>query len=652
MLKFLTSSKIKNNTRETEEHYRSMVDSINHGVNLIDTDHNIVMVNAVQGSKFKKTIDEIIGKKCYREFEKRDEVCPHCPGVRAMATGKPEEVETEAVRDDGSRFNVKIQASPIFAKDGTMTGFTEVVEDITESKRAEEELRESEKRFRLLVEHSTDAFFLHDFDGRIINVNRHACESLGYTREELLGLSIQDIDQEVVSGKHLEQWKQMIPGEPITLEGAQKRKDGTTFPVEVRLGVFESGERKLILGLVRDITERKRAEEALKESEKRLQDILLASADWIWEVDSKTKYTYTSGKVKDVLGYEPDEIIGKTPFEITLKDESGEIRKYFRKIGSEKKPIVDFENWNVTKDGKKVCLLTNGVPILGDNGELLGYRGVDKDITERKRAEEALKNMVKQIRDAGLQITSSAAQISSAAEQQASGAAEQSSAVSEASTTIEELGTTATRIAENAENVAKMAENTLAGMKEINTKVGNTAKKILSLGEKSQSIGNITKLIDDIAEQTNLLALNAAIEAARAGEAGRGFAVVAQEVRKLAERSSESTEEIRQLITEIQGETNSTIMGIEDSTKWVGKGLEMIEETAKSAKEISLATQQQKTASEQVVQAMRNIDSVTKQFVSSTKQAAASATQLHGLSQELKSAIGEVELEGEEGREE
>jgi len=117
-------------------------------------------------------------------------------------------------------------------------------------------------------------------------------------------------------------------------------------------------------------------------------------------------------------------------------------------------------------------------------------------------------------------------------------------------------------------------------------------------------------------------------------------------VRKLAERSSESTEEIRQLINEIQGETNSTIMGIEDSTKWVGKGLEMVKETAKSAKEISLATQQQKSASEQVVQAMRNIDAVTKQFVSSTKQATTSATQLNTLSGELKSAIGEFTLEG------
>jgi methyl-accepting chemotaxis protein len=185
-------------------------------------------------------------------------------------------------------------------------------------------------------------------------------------------------------------------------------------------------------------------------------------------------------------------------------------------------------------------------------------------------------------------------------------------------------------------------------MQEINTKVNDTARKILSLGEKSQSIGNITKLIDDIAEQTNLLALNAAIEAARAGDVGRGFAVVAQEVRKLAERSSESTEEIRQIINEIQAETNSTIMSIEGSTKWVKKGLEMMEDTAKSAKEISIATQQQKFASEQVVEAMREIDSVTKQFVASTRQAAAAAAQLNKLSEELKAAIVGFKLEAEE----
>ncbi|MBF0521423.1 MAG: methyl-accepting chemotaxis protein [Candidatus Omnitrophica bacterium] len=257
----------------------------------------------------------------------------------------------------------------------------------------------------------------------------------------------------------------------------------------------------------------------------------------------------------------------------------------------------------------------------------------------------SLRQIITEIRDAGLEITSSVTQIQASTQEQAAGAMEQSSTMNEASTTVKELAATATQISQNASSVAQSAERTLEGMREINAKVDATAKKILALGEKSQAIGNITKIIDDISNQTNLLALNAAIEAARAGEAGRGFAVVAQEVRKLAERSSESTEEIQQLITEIQAETNATIMGIEDSTKWVAKGVEMVRDTASAAKEISVATQQQRTASEQTVQAMQEINSVTKQFAASTKQAAASAENLNELANRLKTAIKEFKLE-------
>ncbi|MEI6438267.1 MAG: HAMP domain-containing methyl-accepting chemotaxis protein [Candidatus Omnitrophota bacterium] len=252
--------------------------------------------------------------------------------------------------------------------------------------------------------------------------------------------------------------------------------------------------------------------------------------------------------------------------------------------------------------------------------------------------------LVLQVKKGSLAIDAAASQIQASSQDQVTGATEQASAVNEASTTVKELAATASQIAQNAENVARTAERTMAGMQEINIRVDATAKKIMALGEKSQSIGNITKLIDGIAAQTNLLALNAAIEAARAGEAGRGFAVVAQEVRKLAERSSESTEEIRQLITEIQAETNATVMGIEDSLKWVARGMEMIRETAGSAKEISIATQQQRTASDQTVQAMQNINGVTRQFTISTKQAAASAAALTDLAGKLKTAIAGFKL--------
>ena len=257
----------------------------------------------------------------------------------------------------------------------------------------------------------------------------------------------------------------------------------------------------------------------------------------------------------------------------------------------------------------------------------------------------SFRDLVKRIRDAGLKMTTSASEISQGTNQQAAGAAEQSATVTEVSTTVEELSQTAGRIAENANNLARVAEETLKGMQEIRTKVDQVAKKILALGEKSQAIGKITKLIDDLADRTNLLALNAAIEAARAGEAGHGFAVVAAEVGKLAERSAESTGDIRQLITEIQSEMNATIIGVEDTTKWASKGLQMVGDTVQVIKEISIATQQQKSAAEQVVEAMLNIDKVTTTFATTTKQTATNASELSQLANQLKDAISRFKLD-------
>ncbi|MCK4607567.1 MAG: PAS domain S-box protein, partial [candidate division Zixibacteria bacterium] len=138
--------------------------------------------------------------------------------------------------------------------------------------------------------------------------------------------------------------------------------------------------------------QRQRAEETLRESEERFRDVAFSMADWIWEVDARGVYTYCSEKVQEVLGYSVDEIIGKTPFDFMSPEEEEKIGGVFRGILEEKKPIVDLENWNITKDGTPVCLLTNGVPLLDTDGNVTGYRGVDRDITERKRAQEEIRS--------------------------------------------------------------------------------------------------------------------------------------------------------------------------------------------------------------------------------------------------------------------
>lgn len=135
-----------------------------------------------------------------------------------------------------------------------------VVSDITERRRAEDELRASEARFRTFVDHATDAFFLHSDQGIILDVNRQACESLGYTREELIGMTPYNFDPGANPAFHQQLTIRMNAGEVVEFESTHQRKDGTVFPVEVRIRPFWQGDRQFRLSLARDITERKKLE--------------------------------------------------------------------------------------------------------------------------------------------------------------------------------------------------------------------------------------------------------------------------------------------------------------------------------------------------------------------------------------------------------
>jgi PAS domain S-box-containing protein len=175
-----------------------------------------------------------------------------------------------------------------------------------ERKDADDQLRASEARFRTFVDHARDAFFLMDEELEVIDVNRQACESLGYAREELIGMHPRDFDvglDEPSIGRLAERAE---GGEIVTFETRHRRKDGTTFPVEIRTGTFRQAGNLLYLALARDITERKAAEESLQQSQAYLTESQRLSHTGSWALDvTSNRYLYTSEEFDRLFGFDP-----------------------------------------------------------------------------------------------------------------------------------------------------------------------------------------------------------------------------------------------------------------------------------------------------------------------------------------------------------
>jgi PAS domain S-box-containing protein len=165
----------------------------------------------------------------------------------------------------GGKRYVSVSGLPVFDKEGRFVGYRGVGRHITDRMRAEQALRESEARFRKFVDHATDTFMLHNPDGIVLDVNRNACESLGYSRDELIGMTPFDFDADLNRVTWQRYGERLKAGDIVTFESRHRRKDGTLFPVEIRVREFCQGGPRLFISLSRDITERKRAAEAFRE---------------------------------------------------------------------------------------------------------------------------------------------------------------------------------------------------------------------------------------------------------------------------------------------------------------------------------------------------------------------------------------------------
>lgn len=285
---------------------------------------------------------------------------------------------------------------------------------------------------------------------------------------------------------------------------------------------------------------------------------------------------------------------------------------------------------------------------------------------------EELAKVVGRVQATTLQVTNAtrrlldrSAEVAQASEAQAVQISQTSEAVAQLAAFVQLSARDALAASENAQDALRNARagqqavvQTIDGMVHIRENVQETSKRIKRLGERSQEVGEIVRLIEDIADQTNLLALNAAIQSAMAGEHGRGFAVVADEIRLLAERSAEATKKIATIVKSIQGDTYEAVVAMEDSTQEVVNGSRLADEAGQSLQSIYSAVERQaqtiegiaRAASERVqtsdavATAMSRIADITRQTNTATQDAASSVSYLAELAEQLRASVAAFRL--------
>ncbi len=273
----------------------------------------------------------------------------------------------------------------------------------TEHKRAEEALRESERFLANIFNSIQDGISILDKGMNIVRVNP-VMEQWYAHNMPLVGKKCYNAYHDRDERCEACPTRQTLQTGESAYEVVPKRGPGGTIVGWVDLYSFPmvdatTGEMRGVIEYVRNITARKRAEEQVRESQQRFQGLVETLHDWIWEVDQNGIYTYASPKVRDLLGYEPEEVLGKTPFDLMPIAEARRVQGIFEQLQAVRQPMIALENINRHKDGHLVVLETSGIPFLDAEGHLKGYRGVDRDITDRKHAEEALRESEEKYRD-------------------------------------------------------------------------------------------------------------------------------------------------------------------------------------------------------------------------------------------------------------
>ena len=381
--------------RKSEEKYRTILETMEEGYYEVDLRGDFTFLNDSMCRILGVRREDAMGKGHQRFVDRENARKVLGTFNRVFTSGIPEKVfDWELTTGDHHKRYVAASVALRRNSDGKPAGFRGVVRDITQRKKAENALSESEKKYRSILENMEDIYCEMDLQGKCTFVNTSGCRFSGYSREELLSMHLRDltVPEQVdrLSEYTWEIYKTGLPGKPYSWEILKKNGELAISEVIVTLIRDNNGKPVGFRGLGRDISERMKAEKALRNSEKKYRELVENMNDIFYIADTEGRLTYISPVVEQVFGYGADDVIGQLITDFMPREDATLVRQRFRGILSGSLKPYDYRL--LKKDGTTLWARTFAQPVYdGEHrNRVIGIQGIITDITDRKNAEEAL----------------------------------------------------------------------------------------------------------------------------------------------------------------------------------------------------------------------------------------------------------------------
>ena len=382
--------KMEKALKQAAKEWRETFDSISDAISIHSKDSGLRRVNMAFADTFHMEPQRLIGKHCYELMHGTKESIPACPHQETLQTGKPARAE---FFEPNLGIHLEVTTSPIFDERGEITGTVHITRDTTERKRAEESLRESEEKYRGIFDESIATVYVFDDKKNFINANQAGLDLLGYSREELLRMSIPDVDADpvVVLPAHQEL---LAGGRLINYEHKLRRKDGTIVTVlnSSRPLTNSRGNVVGMLSTLIDITERKQAEESLRKSEEKFRVIFDSIADGISVIDLTTgNLIDTNDAALRMFNFTRKDVIGRPAYELIAERDREKAMIDLQK--TLEKGRSDLNEWClIGKGGTEHDCEASSAVIRDSAGKPIYLVNAMRDISERKRIEKELRD--------------------------------------------------------------------------------------------------------------------------------------------------------------------------------------------------------------------------------------------------------------------